>query len=558
MEFKEKAELTRQNIWQAIDDYGRHSGKTDVLDDVSVAFVNRLAEDSVKAKQGLREMFRKSPAWDEKLDALVINGSRTHDPDYTVVQDLALQILRPAFVTHDENLLRKAMTFFTTYGGDHTAAIDAINSLAPKAYAPNKKKSRIFKAMCQELGIADETAGSQFQRLYAQFADELSAKKIGFKLFVSLNPAHFITMSNPKEDERGDTMTSCHSFNSTQYDFNCGCSGYARDDVTMIAFTASDPNVPELLNNRKTTRQLFMYRPGNGLLLQSRMYNTSGGTRGAQYESKIYRDLVQREISECEDAANLWKTYKYCSNSQGIVIYAGHGFGGYPDWPHDEFAANISIRNDCAETFETFSVGTRGLCICCGDEISDGLYCTEHGGTDHVACAECGDRLDADALCTVYTENGNEIRVCESCRDEYYYYCECCGDWHHYRCSTEVTSGIYVCRDCLDRYYARCDECDGWHEKRDMRKAINSDGDEVLVCDDCIYKAYVVCAECGRWVAEKNSTEARKNGEDVNVCPDCISRYSECDDCGEWCHDDDLEDGRCPDCRENDEEAEAV
>ena len=38
--------------------------------------------------------------------------------------------------------------------------IAAIKQLAPKAYAPNKKKSRVFKALCQALGVADETAGS--------------------------------------------------------------------------------------------------------------------------------------------------------------------------------------------------------------------------------------------------------------------------------------------------------------------------------------------------------------------------------------------------------------
>ena len=42
-------------------------------------------------------------------------------------------------------------------------------------------------------------------------------------------------------------------------------------------FTVADPADKETLNNRKTTRQVFAYKPGNGLLLQSRMYNTSGG-----------------------------------------------------------------------------------------------------------------------------------------------------------------------------------------------------------------------------------------------------------------------------------------
>ena len=149
-------------------------------------------------------------------------------------------------------------TFATTANARNKAShyIDAINQLAPNAYAPRKKRSRIFKAFCDALGVTDLSAGSEYQRLFAQFADELSTKKIDYKLFVSISPAHFLTMSNPKKDKRG------------------------------------------------TTRQLFMYRTNNGLLLQSRLYNTSGRACGAQAESKPYRDLVQRELSELECVLN--------------------------------------------------------------------------------------------------------------------------------------------------------------------------------------------------------------------------------------------------------------
>ena len=41
-------------------------------------------------------------------------------------------------------------------------------------------------------------------------------------------------------------------------------------------------------------------KPNNGLLLQSLLYNTHGGTCGTQAESKLYLDLVQRELSELE------------------------------------------------------------------------------------------------------------------------------------------------------------------------------------------------------------------------------------------------------------------
>ena len=45
-----------------------------------------------------------------------------------------------------------------------------------------------LKALCDSLGVTDNSAGSQFQRLFAQFADELSTRKIDFKLFMSINP----------------------------------------------------------------------------------------------------------------------------------------------------------------------------------------------------------------------------------------------------------------------------------------------------------------------------------------------------------------------------------
>jgi|GEM_PF-3698475 len=102
MNTEEKITLAKENIKNAIRDYGLHTNSTGVFDDISDDFIERV--DNYAAKASLREMFRKSPAWDEKLDAL----------------------------------------------------------------------------------------------------------------FISLNPAHFITMSNPIDDKRGETITNCHSFNRTE------------------------------------------------------------------------------------------------------------------------------------------------------------------------------------------------------------------------------------------------------------------------------------------------------------------------------------------------------
>lgn len=546
MEMQEVISRAERNIRQALRDYGAHTSQTDVLDDVTDEFIYRLAADSSYAKQGLRELFSKSPVWNEELDALVINGTRTHDPDYDRIHRLAMQILEKPFksLDYDYNDILKAICFFSNPDAserDRENYIEAIRKLAPKAYTPTKKPSRVFKSLCVALGVADETAGSEFQRLYAQFADELSAKQIGFKLFVSVNPAHFITMSNPKRDSRGATLTSCHSFNSTEYDYNNGCTGYARDETSFIVFTVADPTDPETLNNRKTTRQVFAYRPGSGLLLQSRMYNTAGGVYGAAEDSKLYRDLVQREISMLEDVPNLWKTYSSIGDKADLVV-AGDGFGGYQDWTYENFDGHISIRADCdEETVDPLDVGTYGLCIVCGEETSAGVYCEDCGEGNE--CDECGGHYRE--LYDVRNSRGEWIQVCERCRDEYYTYCDECEEYWPNDCTTEV-DGRYYCDDCLDECCERCDECDEWHRSDSMYDAYR-EGREVRVCSDCRDEHYYGCDCCGDLHHYDDMHRVyRANGYEDFVCNDCADNYDCCPHCDELIEIKD--DGTCPSC----------
>lgn len=558
MEMQEVISRAERNIRQALRDYGAHTSQTDVLDDVTDEFIYRLAADSSYAKQGLRELFSKSPVWNEELDALVINGTRTHDPDYDRIHRLAMQILEKPFksLDYDYNDILKAICFFSNPDAserDRESYIEAIRKLAPKAYTPTKKPSRVFKSLCVALGVADETAGSEFQRLYAQFADELSAKQIGFKLFVSVNPAHFITMSNPKRDSRGATLTSCHSFNSTEYDYNNGCTGYARDETSFIVFTVADPTDPETLNNRKTTRQVFAYRPGSGLLLQSRMYNTAGGVYGAAEDSKLYRDLVQREISMLEDVPNLWKTYSSIGDKADLVV-AGEGFGGYQDWTYENFDGHISIRADCdEETVDPLDIGTYGLCVVCGEETSDGVYCEDCG--KGYECDECGGHYRE--LCDVRDSRGEWIQVCERCRDEYYTYCDECEEYWPNDCVTEV-DGQYYCDDCLDECCERCDECDGWHRSDSMYDAYR-EGRELRICGDCRDEYYYGCDCCGDLHhMDDMRIVHRANGYEDYVCDDCADNYDCCPHCDEFIEIKD--DGTCPNCGAviEEQEAEAV
>lgn len=559
MEMQEIIHQAEENISQALRDYGAYTSQTEVLDDVTDEFILRLAADSSHAKQGLRELFSKSPVWDAKLDALVINGTRTHNPDYDRIYQLAVQILERPLKSGDWNwdTLMDAISFFSVPEASETYRekyIAAIKQLAPKAYSPTKKLSRVFKSLCVALGVADETAGSEFQRLYAQFADELNAKKIGFKLFVSINPAHFITMSNPKCDSRGATLTSCHSFNSTEYDYNNGCTGYARDETSFIVFTVADPTDPETLNNRKTTRQVFAYRPGSGLLLQSRMYNTAGGVYGAAEDSKLYRDLVQREISMLEDVPNLWKTYSSIGDKADLVV-AGDGFGGYQDWTYENFDGHISIRADCdEETVDPLDIGTRGLCIVCGEETNAGLYC-EACGEKGYECDECGGRVRE--LHSVLDSHGDWIQVCERCQDEYYTYCDECEEYWPSDSVTEV-DGRYYCDDCLEENCERCEECGEWHRSDSMYDAYR-EGRELRICGDCRDEYYYGCDCCGDLHhADDMRIVHRASGYEDYVCDDCADNYDCCPHCDELIEMKD--DGTCPNCGAviEEQEAEAV
>ena len=302
-----------------------------------------------------------------------------------------------------------------------------------------------------------------------------------------------------------------------------------------------------------------MYEPDNGLLLQSRMYNTDGGTFGAQTESELYRDLIQREISACEDVPNLWKTYKYVDNKQHIKFEKGRGFGGYPDWQYSDFHAMFSIRNDHADDYKTFDIGNCGICIVCGNYNSADLYCEDCDPTCS-RCADCGRAIyPSDDAEFVYDSNGNSHYVCRNCLDNDYYRCNDCGRWFSYDDVIGINDEYCVCDDCLRHNYSFCEECEEYYSNDCVSTAIDANGREITVCDNCLETCYVLCDECNRYVHMDNATRAHHNGSETSVCASCMEAFQECESCGEFYHEDDLnESGICSDCAENDEEVENV
>lgn len=537
--------INRRNIAKALQDYAAATYEPGILDDITDDFIDTLAHDSAKAKADLRAILRRVKGWDEQLQAVVINGTRTHEPNYAIIFDIAGKICAealhkaraPRVTLATEKEIYQAIDFFCVDNEhpDRDVFLGSLNRLAPKAYREGRKLSRVFNDFAKAIGVFDSAAGSEYQRLFAKLADEINSKKIDFKLYLSINPAHFLTMSNPKGDVRGEAMVSCHSLNDTDHFYNSGCAGYARDNVTMVAFTASNPNDAATLNNRKTSRQLFMYQ--DGVLLQSRMYYTNGnhggsygGYTGAHPDSPLYRDLVQRAISEGENATNLWSTCNYRDDSStlnkfGIKISAHYDFGGYADW--EEFykdTVKISVRKAELEngTAHGFTAGAAGLCVQCGGEVCGSAhYCDNCGGN---VCEDCG-RHDTDGA---WVEgHWGEYWVCIDCLNENYFYCDWCDRYHHVNDGTQLYSGEWICDYCRNEHAFYCDECGEWYLRdADDRFTGYRDGQKVTLCRSCFEDYYRMCEHCGDdyHVNEVHEVE-NEYGEIVYYCAHCYCEY---------------------------------
>ena len=484
----------------AYSEYAKDGNNLDEIENPSDDFVKRLANEAAESKEPLREMMRKSPAWDEALDAWVINGNRTHEADYKKIEKWLDRLFQSIFYEKIGGPIEFVFTnqwwaidtfFGPDFEKDKDKVIEALNDIDKRIYAEGKKKSKVLRALLAHYGLWDETAHSYCQKYFALIADELAAKRIDYKLYVSINPAHILTMSNPHYDSRGSMMVSCHSLNS-EYKYRNGCIGYTRDNISLIAFTVKDDEDMDNLYTRKTSRQMFFYEPESGVLLQSRMYKTMGndgpsygGVDGYDELSTEYRHLIQKEIAYCEGVPNLWeKPRKYVDNELNINFGSHYGFGGYEDWTYSGFSPILSVRKDWDKEKKTFTIGKHGLCFSCGNICCEGIQCDDCD-SDY-RCDDCDEHYHPDDLITVYDYYGNERRVCESCLDETYRQCTECGDFHDADDMIWLENeGEYVCRDCRDRYYSRCDNCGEYVGNSELESAIDDDGDEIDICEEC-------------------------------------------------------------------------
>ena len=542
-QLKKRIELTEHQCRQAMEDYSRY-----VINDhdyyekmdscISDRFYKRLAKDSVIAKSGLRDFFEQSENYDPILDAIVLKADKDKEPNILRIHQLVLEILDSAiknntiskslaaeiaaFCEFTNNSLKQANPY--GYNENIKRIIENFPDLyRNNRYDENRRRSRVFKSICDRLKVTDNSKGSEFQIKFAELADEMNAKTIPFRLYLSINACHFLTMSNPKGDRRGNMLTSCHSFNSTEYDYNNGCIGYARDSVTMIAFTVDDNNFSEeALNNRKTSRQLYMYMPHNFTLLQSRLYNTHGGTSGEQETTKLYRHMIEREISKLEGLPNLWALKKATSQDSRKYYFTNGNFGGYPDWEYTEFDPRLAIHKNADRTkLKKMQIGAAGLCINCGCENSDGLYCNSCNDEESEFYCDCCGEYRTGQRFFAY-ENGSEITICEECKDEYYHACDDCGRLVHWDMICDTVYDTQICDGCALTHYTECRECGDVVKNEDAVTVYDKDGNEIRICRQCLKDFYQKCDSCGKYY-KPDMLHKVFDTEEKHVCDTCLN-----------------------------------
>lgn len=459
--------ISAENIAQALDDYNRH---TDAKLSYGSDFCKRLAYSALRKKSNLKKMLSKHPGWDESLWAVKVPIELKQEVDYYLVRDLMTELFafnhnRVRGHGYEYDTISCWVADVATGRVNKDIAYNtpvAMDNLFPNAWHKGRKLIRIVREMLVAHEVWDDKPGA-FQKVFAQLSEAVTPKVTKTTLFISINPCHFLTMSNPKLDDRGEMLTSCHSLNNLEYDYNNGCIGYARDNITMICFTVNNPDDKESLNNRKTSRQLFMYEPGSNILLQSRMYTSNGGTRGSHVWSETFMDTVTKVLDKCEQKNEGWFNHYYCHEDDIPARFtASDNYGGYADWEYEEFCPMIAYRKNIDEDElyndrVEFIVGNAGLCLGCGATIRSRVYCTDCDGKANCEC--CNRRVYTDDLCVAYDHRGNEIHVCPNCLNRNFTYCEHCHTYHADSAMYLDAEGRDICRECVDSYFRQCHDC---------------------------------------------------------------------------------------------------
>lgn len=404
-------------------------------------------------KQGLLQLLRRHPLWNEKELAIVFRVEERREIDRITVDETRAAILE---------LGRRACTDDTVYGNFETALraatadyaripneyrLDTIRQYGGIKCAPGQKASRIINRLCLKFHldqIEEEAEAGEpdnrymrtvkpYNALFARLADALNPAHIEKTAVLSIHPCDFLEMSN-----RDNTWSSCHCLERGSY--HGGCQSYMGDAVSMIFFTVSDEYTQDFHTAPRITREIFCYK--DNVLLQSRLYPTD-----LEDQKTLYRGIVQQAIATCLDKPNLWSikrgkdTEPYCESAAD----SNH----YPDYEYG-YAVVSLLKGET--DYGKMTIGSVARCVCCGGEQKD------HRS---IRCAECGSMF-----------------VCKGCGKTVHGY-------------GRYIDNHFYCKECSYRCTACGEEFIGM-----PRIGITRSGEQRGICPACYEQVISVCRNC--------------------------------------------------------------
>ena len=346
-------------------------------------------------------------------------------------------------------------------------------------YHKDEKPSRRLLKLCKKWGINEE---EWFNQWYAKASDAIAVKEGYRYIYLSVNPADLLTISNPAKSSGTKMLVSCQSLDNYEHGYRSGNTGYCNDKYTAVLFTTSE-NTEEARYTRKTDRQLvFINETG---FVQNRLYGTGGGIDRFGVKHKFFRAYLQKILAECLGIENEWeveegRTYIYSYLKESLY------YGGYCDWVYNGSIPLIS--KVAGRKFRKIEVGGTSICLGCGEHTERGILC-EDCFEPPCICEHCGSAFlsEENDGSMVWTPNG-EVWVCNDCLEGRYTKCADCGTYYpndsvHW---VESRDG-YVCDDCLCDYYT-CDNCEEVFPEDDVYEVVVEGTDEHVgfFCRDCI------------------------------------------------------------------------
>lgn len=466
--------------------------------------VNAIVERSIDSKEELIDMLRKHPNWNEERGAVVFKN-------YTEIREAnfaeACGCIRCAISYFDyNNKYEKIIYNLTTKITSSEVTEEMLEYIKEhkESYGEfrirkGQKITKVFRKML-DAGIKedkkyrnDDSLFTYIEREYAKFADYTKPAELKRNLYLSINPADFLLMSN------GNSWSSCHYFDGCH---RGGTLSYALDRSSMILFTTeAKENIYDVLE-RKINRQVYCYQ--NAQLLQSRLYPSYNDLNKA----KLYRNLVEEIICECTGMDNLW----FVRSDVNKFNVDSYGDLHYPDWHYSDYNTRFCINKGFInDDLTSIKVGSDGACPVCGDAIeeSESFHCYSHGN-NRTECACCGEWYDSDD-CEEFYINGEWVNVCWRCReDDRIIWCARCDSWHYEENMTVTVDGHMLCTSCIE-YVSQCDHCEEYcRYESNLNLAYDANGNEIYVCNSCLNELDI-CPHCG------NGYDGLKDG----CCPSC-------------------------------------